>query len=395
MRCCGCKAVYPSMLQGVFHAQRCGRRASFKRWPRSPFVIDSRGPPPDVGMNGAYGVEPLVSGSHGERHSSAVVQQLGRPHAHAVALLIIDRQSSFFPNLKKRSDAAEIYIRCAALLAKSALAAQHDITVVTNDAALVGAWFSRLGVPGNAKVEQREFISQLPLSAPHRAAHHKLDLLRDLAGGDPGRYSMIVDLDAVFLRGLRFDELPEADEIGCYDISSMMVSESQGRSADDIRELAAEHVAAPRWFGGEFIIARGAMFHELVNILDEVEGRYWALRETLYHVGDEALVSSALNLYLGRGGRVLDVGARNVILRWWTARRTFPQVCLRTALDHAVLHLPADKEFLALQAGLPFSSGEFLKSYRRYAKIKLIISRLKNMAMTYLPGCEAGFVASV
>lgn len=314
---------------------------------------------------------------------------------HAVALLIIDRQSTFFPNLKRSSDAADIYVRCAALLAKSALAAGHDITVLTNDAALVDAWFARLGVPVRAKVEQREFISRLPLSVPHRAAHHKLDLLRDLAGGPADRYSMIVDLDAVFLRRLRSDELPGTDEIGCYDISSMMLSESEGRSVDDIRVLAAEDIADPRWFGGEFILARGAMFRELVNILDEVEPRYWDQREGLYHVGDEAPVSSALNLYLGRGGRVLDVGARNLVLRWWTARRTFPQVRLRTAMDRAVLHLPADKEFLASQADLPFSPNEFLGAYRRYAQRKLMKSRLKNMAIKCVRGQGAGFVASI
>jgi hypothetical protein len=312
-----------------------------------------------------------------------------------VALLIIDTTSTSFPNLRRPINAVAIYIRCAALLAKSALVAGFDITIMTNDAATIEVAFAQLGVPKQVAISQRDFISRLDPSVPHRSAHHKLDLLRDLASGDTEQYSMIVDLDAVFLRGLRSGELPAANQIGCYDISTMMASESHGRSVDDIRALTDEAVADPRWFGGELIIARGAMFGALVAILEEVEERYWTLRSSLYHTGDETPVSSALNLYLARGGSIMDAGARNIILRWWTARRSFPQPRFNAGLDRALLHLPADKEFLASQAGRPFDARSFLEAYRRYARRKLLMTRAKVALSNMVGGKTDQFVAYI
>jgi hypothetical protein len=311
-----------------------------------------------------------------------------------VALLIVDRESEVFANLRSASDAGKVYVRCAALLAKSAAAAGYPVTIFTNEDAFVRRRFEALGVDGSVRIEQRDFISRLDRTVTHRSAHHKLDILRELAKGEDGPISMLVDLDAVFIRPLRPSELPNPRQIGCYDITTMMRAESSGRSDSDIRNLTLRFKdTGPRWFGGEVIAASASKFRELIGYLDEVEQRYWDLRPQLYHHGDEAPVSSALNLYLARGGAINEMGDRRAILRWWTASRPFQQPDFATSLDRAILHLPADKEFLASIADEPFVPDRFIAAYRRHARSKLLARRLKSFLSRRILGRQPGFVA--
>ncbi len=311
-----------------------------------------------------------------------------------VALLIVDRESEVFANLRSARGAGDIYVSCAALLAKSAHAAGYPVTIFTNEEALVRQRFEALGVSGPVRIEQRDFVSRLDRTVSHRSAHHKLDIIRELAEGEDGPISMLVDLDAVFIRPLRPNELPNVRQIGCYDITSMMRAESAGRSDGDIRALTLRfRDTGPRWFGGEVIAGSAAKFRELVGYLDEVEQRYWSLRHQLYHNGDEAPVSSALNLYLAKGGAIGEMGDRHTILRWWTAGRPFQQPDFATSLDRAILHLPADKEFLASVADGPFDSRRFVSAYRRYARPKLFTRRLKSVFSHRILGRQPSFVA--
>jgi len=313
---------------------------------------------------------------------------------NVVALLIVDRDSETFANLKTTRGASDIYIKCAALLAKSAHAAGYSVTLFTNEGALVRGRFDALGVRGPVRIEQRTFVSRLDRSVQHRSAHHKLDVIRELAQGEDGRISMLVDLDAVFMRPLRPSELPNARQIGCYDISSMMRAESAGRSDDDIRNLTRRfRDGSPRWFGGEVIAGSAAKFRELVEYLDQVEPHYWELMDWLYHTGDEAPVSSALNLYLAKGGAISEMGDRRAILRWWTASRPFRQPNFSALVDRAILHLPADKEFLASVAGTAFDPGTFIAAYRRHARGKLFTRRIKTLLFGRLLQQQPSFVA--
>ncbi len=324
-----------------------------------------------------------------------VVENSSRTRLQFVALLIVDRESEVFPNLRRASDAGAVYLGCAALLAKSADAAGHDIMFVTNDAGTVMRAFARLQVPETVRIEERGFVSSLPLSAPHRAAHHKLDLLRDLAGAEGDRIHIVIDLDTVVLRPLRHDELPGANEIGAYDITGMMLSESAGRSVDDLRRVAGRSSAHSRWFGGEMLAASPIGFAELSVHLAAMQDRYAAERADLYHSGDEAPVSAALNAFVEQGGLIRDLGQQRSIVRWWTAVRSFAQPRLTDVLDRAVLHLPADKEFLSSVAGQPFDPARFVRAYRRYARPKLFLRRLKRLGRLGASASMPSHVASL
>ena len=311
------------------------------------------------------------------------------------ALLVVDDGSTNFANVRDARKVGTTYIRCAALLAKSVAAAGHRTVIVTNRADTLSRAFARLDVPDDVTLIERRFDSKLEPGAMHRAAHHKLDLIRDLAALPGDEPAMIVDLDAVFLRCLDADNLPPRGTIGCYDITADMLRESAGRSTGDLHAILGEIACDPRWYGGETIVARPWDYRALVTLLDEVEPRYWALRPMLYHSGDEAPVSAALNLLARRGGRLHDLGTTNTVVRWWTAKRPFPQPRLATLVDRAILHLPADKEFLAAQAHLPFVPATFLARYRAYARAKLALRQVESSFRHHALRQPRAFVARV
>ena len=317
------------------------------------------------------------------------------PSVQVTALLVLDDGSTQFANIRDVRQAGATYIRCAALLAKSVIAAGHRPVIVTNRAEPLARAFAALGVPDGVTLVERAFHSKLDRDAIHRAAHHKLDLIRDLAALPGDDLAMIVDLDAVFLRGLDAGDLPPRGAIGCYDITADMLRESAGRSTGDLQAILGEIACDPRWYGGEAIVARPWDYRALVTLLDAVEPRYWTLRPTLYHSGDEAPVSAALNLLRRRGGRLHDLGTANTVVRWWTAKRPFPQPRLAALTDRAIMHLPADKEFLAAQAHLPFAPATFLARYRAYARPKLALRQVESTFRHHALRQPRAFVARV
>lgn len=162
----------------------------------------------------------------------------------------------------------------------------------------------------------------------------------------------------------------------------------------DLERVAGRKLRNPRWFGGEFLSGTTAAFRRLNPYIQACWPHYLEHIGRLCHTGDEIVLSAALNLANEDGLQLLDFGGpRRGIIRWWTARTPFPQCSFDVAREHAVLHLPSDKEFLAAYAR-PFSPAQFLRDYERYARRKLVLRRIVN-GVDWLRGGAAKHVARV
>ncbi|RDE06303.1 hypothetical protein DVW87_00800 [Sphingomonas aracearum] len=292
-------------------------------------------------------------------------------------LLILDTESVDLPNVSRRRDAEQLYMRCAALMVRSVTAAGLRAVVVTNAAQRVATEFAELGLQ-DANIVERAFELPADRTIPHRAAHAKLALMRDLAASGEDALMAILDLDAVMLRAPHLGEALTPGRLACFDITPAMFAESGGRCENDVRRISNDQVRVPRWFGGEMVVGDAAAFRSLVEMIDLVEPRYWAEHAGLYHSGDEAPVSTALNLLRERGHHHLDLGEGRHLARWWSTWRPFAQQSLSEAGRACVLHLPADKAFLAGEAGHAFVPSRFLRRYRRHVARRLAVRRLAS-----------------
>lgn len=233
-----------------------------------------------------------------------------------------------------------------------------------------------LGVPSPTLV-QRGFALDVPRIS-FRAAHRKLELFRAFAEGGFGAWPALIDIDTLLLRPWPIPPAP--GELLVYDISDDLAPDGDPRFVADIAAVLGRPVENPRWWGGEFIAGDPPAFARLADAVDALWPSYLAVVDQLDHVGDEAVTSAALTLLREAGAPLRDIGGAGV-RRWWSARTIVrPRATLREASKAALLHLPADKPFLARYADPATPFARFVPAYRRHVAARLPARHLLRLA---------------
>jgi hypothetical protein len=223
--------------------------------------------------------------------------------------------------------------------------------VFTNDRETVMKLMALESPAGKIRLDvvQVEFPAWgLPEGAAFFAAHHKLFLFSHLA--QDAHPNCLLDVDmAINYDNLQlakvFDQHPQIDG-WVYDISDQ-VFPARGTQAvqDDLRLLGVDH-PFPRWYGGEFLIGTPRLFAYLHEQCQGYLQSYFSLLPRLNHVGDECVVSAALNQNV-QNLALADAGASGLVVRQWTG------VTLHVAKPCATLkhclfwHLPDAKTTLS------------------------------------------------
>lgn len=277
------------------------------------------------------------------------------------------------------TDPLTIYVRNALTLARSANVHGQEITLVTNDAARIAALVAREGgADAGMKLEELLFTLDVPRAIPFRSAHFKLELLRIFGEGRFGEFPVLVDIDVVLIHPLRFSA---KDVLWAYDISAQEWGAVPDRRATATLDLlAGQPLASHQWFGGEFLAGSSERFAELSREIARIWPTYCASVHAIQHPGDEMVLSSALNLLAERGFPWGDAGAAGLVARWWSVHTTNAIGSLTEAEVSALLHLPADKAFLAQFSDRAFDVSGFLSAYRNHVSGRLRGNRMRSIA---------------
>ncbi len=264
-------------------------------------------------------------------------------------LLHLDDKEKTAVNVVTKSfhEQRTLYVRNAVALAKSLRLQGIDFALLTNDAPGVEE-----SMPDNnveLPVVEIECRTDVPRGTKFYSAHFKIDALRFIADQDDG-YAVLCDLDALCINSypLAFENIVESNIPVCYDISEQVIPVYGHETI--IRDLKTIHGldGEGRWIGGEFIGGPSSFFAALLERIDQVYGNYVSSLSTLHHVGDEAPTSAAAELLRRDGVYIADAGTIGLIARYWNTHVLHPQKPLRSYLqDCFILHLPADKKFLA------------------------------------------------
>ena len=275
----------------------------------------------------------------------------------------------------------DVYIGCASSLLASCSRYGVRVEILTNQPAYVNAQLRRFGAPEIAM--SANFSRNVPKDIPFYAAHFKLDAIRQLASGAFGSYIGLIDNDVVMLDLPAVDLAAWADNrLFIYDISKTVLEEyGAERVQSDLRRVAATDLRSTQWYGGEFISGSCAAFQILSERIERLWPTYKALTGVLHHVGDEMIVSAALNDLVDDGAiRLTDVGDEHYrwISRWFSTRSRFRQMPLSHHLGSSMLHLPADKRFIAASVARPFEPDPFISHYRKHVRRKLLLRKVVN-----------------
>jgi hypothetical protein len=186
-------------------------------------------------------------------------------------------------------------------------------------------------------------------------------------------------------------DLPDA--LSVYDITDQVApAYGADRILSDLEVVSGLKIAEPHWYGGEFIAGPSEAFASLQKAIEECLPRYVPLIPELHHVGDEMVVSAAIHVARRGGLKVENVGVSGHIVRWWSAATLHRQRGLREIISASLLHLPADKSFLARDSGRQAGTQSFLDDYVRMYRMKRS-ALLARRWLTLVRGRPAGLVA--
>ena len=218
-----------------------------------------------------------------------------------------------------------------------------------------------------------DFTWHVPQDVPFYSAHYKLELAELLAQGATDRRVAILDLDAVMIRPLTLDD----DRLYVCDHGSRGVSAAMRR---DLSQIADEALDDPSWIGGEFLLGRPEHYAKLVALIKRQWPHYVEHIGAFHLVSDETTLSAAVALMKKNGDPIAPAEVPGGLARHWSIRTGLPMPPLAEALRASILHLPADKKFLAREAAIPFDPAGFTKRYVRYANLRKFDAAAKWLA---------------
>jgi hypothetical protein len=297
-------------------------------------------------------------------------------------LLYIDDAETWNSNIGNgRLSNKDVYIRCASRLSASCLRHGFQVEILTNEPGYVNARLAELGQPEIALGLM--FSRDVPKGIPFYAAHFKLDAIRRLGSGEFGDYVGLIDNDVVMLKAPAIDlDAWEDRRLFLYDITGTVVEEyGHDLVGSDLERVAGTRLDHPKWYGGEFIAGSQSAFRALSERIESLWPAYREIAAGLHHVGDEIIVSAAINMLRDEDRiAVTNVGDEDHlwISRWFSARTGFIQQPFSHHLRSSMLHLPSDKRFIAASALHPFEASPFISRYKIHLKRKLLARTVLN-----------------
>ena len=281
-------------------------------------------------------------------------------------LLFVDESQRRHVNLKsRRTPALHTYFLCAVQLSNTLSSLGLPFTVLTNAPGRLAALADQLGV-ARIRTAVLDFSLNIPAHFRFYHAHFKLCAFRGFASGDFGDFPILLDLDIVcrwrprvqprkglLTYDLTHDIEPEA-------LHSLQVLIGPGRH---------------RWFGGECLGGDPTSFSQLTAEIERLLPVYVASAAQLPHISDETIVSAALNRLAGVVA-LHDVVAERFLERWWSAPTSHLQRRINETCSTALIHLPADKNFIARLAHHQ-PTVRLDAAYAKWVRRKSMRNRLK------------------
>jgi hypothetical protein len=304
-------------------------------------------------------------------------------------LYLEENQSSSMMDLYAETYAKKrrFYLKSAINLSRSLRKRGINFTLITNKKQEIIDELDVLGYSDSLNVECINFQLQVPDGLFYYSTHFKLDVFRYFASLNKEQYVGLIDLDAIAVGDVPvcLKNLIEAKIPLAYDVSDQLIP---AFGCDvilrDMQRLSPD-ICAGRWYGGELIMGDPNFFAELNEEAQIIYKKYIAIVDELFHKGDEAIVSVALERIQRRGRYVADLGTLGVIGRYFSSPKIkHPQKSFRYFENCFLLHLPGDKDFLArLDPDRAESREVFLRYYKSYLSTVSIVKGIQKIQRTW------------
>lgn len=279
-----------------------------------------------------------------------------------------NEQSATNLSIKNFQEQVSVYVNNATVFSKSLYLKGIEFSLLTNNKLLVEKCAPATSDGFSLEIIEIPFITKVPSGIRFFSAHYKIDAFRYLASLKDSYY-VLCDLDVVCINEVPvclYNIVKERIPL-CYDISDQVIPvyghDVIIRDISSINRIKSEG----RWSGGEFISGDPEFFKKLVGEIDVIYDNYIANIPSLHHVGDEAVVSAAIEKLKRKGVYIADAGNIFIVGRFWNANVLHPQHQFAYYKNCFLLHLPADKKFISDFATLGARDlANFMSVYENY-----------------------------
>jgi hypothetical protein len=286
-------------------------------------------------------------------------------------------------NVSSFSRQRTLYVLNAVTLSRSLAAHDIQFLILTNDCEQIDCELKAQNLSGDLLYEEIPFETDVPPGIRFYSAHFKLDVFRHLAKQSSEHYLGLIDLDMIAMAQLPtcLIELAERGIPVYYDISDQVIpAYGHDRIRFDMARLSTS-ICEARWSGGELIFGRPDFFESLARETDAIFRIYRDTHAELHHQGDEIITSAALEAMRFRDGLIMAEGGKlGIVGRYWSRPVKHSQPSFDYFSNAFLLHLPADKQWLANTALHIASNPDKLRSeYRRHLDRMLFMNLLRNI----------------
>jgi len=262
------------------------------------------------------------------------------------------------------------YINCCKVLHDSLEKTGFKLTILTNEPAVITERAD------NLNVEEVNFKQNIPENIRFFSAHHKIEVFKylSLSGDD---YSILLDSDVVCINNIpeNMEKIIQEKIPVYYDITDQVYPAYGRIKVMDDKSLVMGIKSLGNWAGGEFIGGDKKFFAEIYKKCMEYWESYICHIAKLHHQGDEMLTSCAIEKYILEGNIIFNAGSIGCIGRYWSVKTLHIGKPFEAYLDNCLLHLPADKEYLAKYNG----NNVFIEEYKTYLKNRKKVNIIRIM----------------
>ena len=269
----------------------------------------------------------------------------------------------------------ELYTKSCSNLAKSLKAQGFNYTVLTNNCELLQK------IQPDLQLKEIEFSLNVPKGISFYGAHFKIDVYKYFAL-QKDDYSLLIDIDEICINPVpaNFLQAVKNNIPMFYDVTDQMYPDAgRERLVNDL-QLFCPEADLGLWAGGEFIGGDWQFFDSLYQEICKISARYFEVQKELFHKSDESLTNAALQTLLKRGQPMINAGCFGAVIRYWSCGTKHCQKLFPAVKDCFLLHLPADKYFLAATA----FDGNFLQKYEKYLQSEKSFNTKERLPRLFL-----------
>jgi hypothetical protein len=263
--------------------------------------------------------------------------------------LYVDKKSGKL-NFKSRDfeDRYSIYLKNAALLNLSISKCGYEFIILTNNKSYIEKKIKN-EIRNSISIEEISFSTNVPRTMHFFSCHYRVDVFRYLSKLR-NSISILVDLDIIIIKNLKKIKFKTFANSGIvHDISSNIFPAYGFKSVSkNLETLMGYKINCPRWYGGDFIAGSKKFFQILYTQTKKYQSRFVKLRKKLPSYTDEFFLTAAiLDIKKNTSYKIIDGSKLKIWSRYWSANTKHKQMKIDYYLNFFMLHLPADKHFIA------------------------------------------------